>query len=168
MLSEDAIALAAAFQAKGDWCAEHELPESVCPACRGEETPRADGPPSDGTLVRLRGERTPERVGITTAPAEPAPRTAAEIDAPARIVANPRGISRVHAPVPGVVREVLAAPGDIVVRGQILARIDSAEVGAAAPGIVSSSLPFNDTPSFCSSFTACSTWSLPLRPSLEP
>lgn len=127
--------LVAAFQAKGDWCAEHHLPESVCPACRGAAPPQQDGPPADGTVVRLRGEDTAERAGITSAPAEEATADAPEIDAPARIASSPRRVARVHAPVPGVVREVLVSAGDRVVRGRALARLDSADVGASAAAI---------------------------------
>lgn len=128
--------LAAAFQAKGDWCAEHGLPESVCPICRGT-APAAgsDGPPADGTVVRLRGDDTAARAGIETAPAEASVGDGAEIEAPARIVPSPRHVARVHAPLPGLVREVLVSPGDRVARGRPLARLDSADAGAASAAL---------------------------------
>ena len=63
------------FQAKGDWCAEHGFPESICPICHPERGGKpaaaitAEAAPADGTRIRLRGKETAAHAGVKTAKA---------------------------------------------------------------------------------------------------
>ena len=65
------------FQAKGDWCAEHGFPLSVCPICHPERGGKpavdvaGDDAPADGTKVILRGKDTARLAGIENTKAEP-------------------------------------------------------------------------------------------------
>ena len=54
-------ALAAVFQAKGDWCEEHGFPESFCPICRpGAHVPQVDGEATTPAVDWCVGHELPE------------------------------------------------------------------------------------------------------------
>ena len=130
-------ALVAVFQAKGDWCGEHGFPESICPSCHPERGGRpaaradddVDDGPADGTIVTLKGTGAAARVGIetTAATSHSAGQT---VSAVARIGWDASRVAVVNAPAAGLVRELRVDVGVRVRRGQTLAVIDSADVGA--------------------------------------
>lgn len=129
--------LAAVFQAKGDWCVEHGFPESICPLCHPERGGRPaasldvvdDGAPADGTRVTLKSRELAEQAGIATTPARVSPR-GPSVTATARVVYDASKVALVNARAPGVVRELRVDVGSRVKKGQALAVIDSAAVGA--------------------------------------
>lgn len=136
-------ALAAVFQAKGDWCGEHGLPESVCPICHPERGGRPsrdvsaskpsgqakDGSPTDGTVVRLKDAAIAERAGFRTAKAVVRP-GGGGIAATASVVYDAARVARINARSPGVVRSLQVDLGSRVEPGAQLAVVESAEVGA--------------------------------------
>lgn len=129
-------ALAAVFQAKGDWCREHGFPESFCPICHPErggkpstEIAKSDGAPADGTKIRFKKKETARLAGIETARALIA--TGGEgIVCTARIAYDATKLAHLNARSPGVVRSLSVDLGAKVTKGQPLLVIDSAEVGA--------------------------------------
>lgn len=131
-------ALIPVFQAKGDWCDEHGFPESFCPVCAPERGGRpavdvsakpSDGAPVDGTRVRFKTRETARLAGIETALAIEAEREET-VTAVARLVYDAAKVALVSAPVPGVVSEIRADVGARVRRGQALAVVQSAVIGA--------------------------------------
>lgn len=130
--------LAPVFQAKGDWCAEHGFPESFCPICHPERGGRPQGSPAlekaemappEGTKVKIKSKEIVARVGIETVDAAVS-LTAPSIDVLARIALDARRLAHVNARSAGVVRAIAVDVGERVKRGQVLATIDSREVGA--------------------------------------
>ncbi len=131
-------ALAAVFKAKGDWCEEHGFAESFCPLCHPELGGRPavdvssgpkDGAPADRTKVRFKTRETARLAGIETVPAVEAPREET-VSAFARVVYDASKVALVSAPVPGLVSEIRADVGARVRRGEPLAVIQSATIGA--------------------------------------
>jgi cobalt-zinc-cadmium efflux system membrane fusion protein len=127
--------LAAVFQAKGDWCEEHGFPESFCPICRPEQGGRpipdvsSDGAPADGTKIRFKTRSVAERAGLETVVA--APREAQSgVVAVARITWDPTRQAQVNPRSPGVIRRIAVDLGTWVEAGELLAVVQSAEVGA--------------------------------------
>lgn len=126
--------LAVVFQNKGDWCAEHELPESICPVCHPERGGRPaldvthDEAPPDGIEVRLASTIVAPAIGLAVVPARPA-RAELEVEAFARIDYDPARHARVSAPIPGTLSRVLVADGRRVARGEVLAHLVSGELG---------------------------------------
>lgn len=128
--------LAAVFQAKGDWCSEHGFPESVCPICHPERGGRPavkveadDGAPADGLPVNLKDPSLAKASGIETVVVEERP-NGPEISAVARIVYDASRVALVNARAPGVVRELRADIGARVEKGEVLAILESASIGA--------------------------------------
>lgn len=123
------------FQAKGDWCAEHAFPESICPACHPERGGRPavdvsdDGAPADGTKVRFKTKETARLAGIETVKAA-VREDAGGVVALAKLVHDATKLAHVNARSPGVVRALKVDLGARVKEGDALAIIDSAEVGA--------------------------------------
>lgn len=128
-------ALVPVFQARGDWCAEHEYPESICPICHPERGGRpaavvegAEPIPAEGERLILRSEHSAERAGIETAEvlarSEPV-----RIEAPARLVFDARSRAIVNPRAPGVISSIEADLGMRVEAGATLAILDSAEAG---------------------------------------
>ncbi|MFN8589431.1 MAG: efflux RND transporter periplasmic adaptor subunit [Candidatus Eisenbacteria bacterium] len=135
--------LVPAFQAKGDWCGEHEYPESVCPIChpeRGGRPASADDMPDDAPLDRsvlqFRSLASARDAGIAVAAAE-AGADPAGLTVQATLVADASHRALVHATAPGVVRAVLADVGTPVTAGAPLARFESAAVGEARAALAS-------------------------------
>ncbi|WP_231511607.1 efflux RND transporter periplasmic adaptor subunit [Chondromyces apiculatus] len=127
--------LAAVFQAKGDWCGEHGLPESICPICHPERGGKpavevgADGAPADGLKVRLKKKGTAAQAGIETVKAV-VREGAGGVVTTARVLYDGTRLAQVNARSAGVVRGLKAEVGTRVKKGETLAVIDSAEVGA--------------------------------------
>lgn len=127
-------ALAVVFQNKGDWCAEHELPESLCPLCHPERggRPRVEvtGPeaPPDGIEVRLASTIVAPAIGLAVTAARPA-KAELEIAALARVVYDPSRQARVSAKLPGTLTRILVEDGQRVERGTVLALLTSGELG---------------------------------------
>ncbi len=125
------------FQAKGDWCAEHSFPESLCPLCHPERGGRPaadvvaddDEGPADGTIVTLKGVGTAARAGIVTTAAI-GRQAGPTVSALAQLSWDASKVALVNARAGGVVREVRVDVGAHVRRGQTIAVIDSADVGA--------------------------------------
>lgn len=123
------------FQAKGDWCAEHGFPESVCPIHHPERGGKpavdvsGDDAPPDGTRVILKGKDTARLAGIETTKAV-AGRGTAEIIAPVIISYDATRVAQVTARAPGVVKRVSADIGAWVSAGTALAVIESAAVSS--------------------------------------
>src|SRR5690606_14300176 len=71
-------ALAAVFQAKGDWCAEHGFPESFCPICHpNAPIPNLDAQPTgnedsviEARVVRFKSPEIEKTAGLATVKAE--------------------------------------------------------------------------------------------------
>ena len=132
-------ALAAVFQANGDWCAEHGFAESFCPICHPERGGRpavdvaatpGDGAPAHGTKVRFKTRETARLAGIETVPALESAREES-VAAYTRIVYDATRVALVSAPEPGLVSAIRADVGAQVSRGGALATIQSASIGAA-------------------------------------
>ena len=125
--------LAPVFQAKGDWCAEHGFPMSVCPIHFPERGGKpavdvsADDAPADGTRIILKGKDTARLAGIETTRAV-AGRGRAEIVAPVTIGYDAARVAQVSARAPGVVKQVSGEIGAWVSAGATLAVIESAAV----------------------------------------
>lgn len=142
-------ALIPAFKATSDWCAEHEVPESQCVLCdpglvtRAAPQPGAPTSPEERRLAapragcRLHQQRivlaSPDivgQVGIATTPVVRAPfRDVLEVNAELAYPAD--RLAELASRVAGTVAEVRADLGRWVTAGEIVARIDSPEVGAA-------------------------------------
>jgi len=140
---------------KDDWCMDHGVPESSCIICRGLDAnavpptqqarddytpppaakPEAQGPGTveSGTkrpAVQLGSADTAARAGVTTAAAQVAPMVDA-VTATAELTYDLTRYAQPAARVPGTAVLVRVKPGQKVATGDVLALIDSAEVGAA-------------------------------------
>lgn len=122
------------FQAKGDWCEEHGFPESFCPICHPEREGRpavdvgGEGP-AHGTKVRFETKRAAELAGIETEPAESVP-GGARLETIATVVYDAARHAAVNARSPGVVQRLAVDVGTQVEKGDVLAAVESAAVGA--------------------------------------
>lgn len=130
-------ALAAVFQARGDWCGEHGFPLSVCPTCNPgaaaalleDADLSADEAPADGTKVLFKTTHVARIAGIETVQAVER-RVGREVRAPAVVTDDASRVARVNPRAAGVVREVRVEVGSQVAPGTALAVIESAAVGA--------------------------------------
>ena len=126
-----------------DGCALHGLP--TCPICSPETAETNNPPPTRKAPVARSAARPPaalrrpaslilasaqeaENLGIAVEPAWPAD-LAESIDAPGELQLDPRLVARIAARVGGTAMVVKARRGDEVKQGQLLAVIDSVEVG---------------------------------------
>lgn len=132
--------LEAVFKAKGDWCAEHQFPESFCPICKPQQKgrptmdvtyePRSrDEAPAHGLVVKLQSPDVARAAGIQTVRTE-ARTSRPHVEAVVRLVHAATGVASVHARSAGVVSSIEVEVGTAVARGQPLAVIQSAGVGA--------------------------------------
>jgi membrane fusion protein, heavy metal efflux system len=128
-------ALAAVFQAKGDWCAEHGFPESFCPLChpeRGGKPPAdvsEDGAPADGTKIRFKNKQVHRLAGLETVKAVERPGGGGVVTM-ARIAYDATKLARLNARSPGIVRELRVDVGSQVKKGAPLVTIDSPSIAA--------------------------------------
>lgn len=119
-----------------DWCAEHGVHESECLLCKKSlmKAMKAKEPASqvaDQEEIRFAQVASAEiatKSGITTITT-----TAASLEptlvAPAETIYEPTRVSRVAARIPGVVRQVTKRLGDAVAAGDVIALIESSDVG---------------------------------------
>jgi cobalt-zinc-cadmium efflux system membrane fusion protein len=101
----------------------------------GEEGEHGEEGHGDEGIVTL----TPEQVKTARIVAAPAERRAvtAEITATAEVVPPEDGVARLGPKLPGRIAKLSAGLGDKVVRGQVLATIDSPELGRAKADFIS-------------------------------
>jgi len=135
--------LAAIFQEKGDWCAEHGFPESFCPTCRPDLGGRPTveigaGPPATGTRIELASSDTARRAGIEVVEAR-ADEASAHLEVVGTIVYDATRRAEVNARAQGVVREILVEVGQNVEAKAPLVRIESAEIGAEQSRLLAAS-----------------------------
>jgi len=123
------------FKARGDWCAEHEFPESICPICHPDRGGKpatdvsTDEAPANGTRIRFKTLETARQAGIETVKAVSGQDESAVL-ATARIVPDPARMARVNVTAAGVVRSLKVDIGSRVSRGDPLVVIESAIVAA--------------------------------------
>jgi membrane fusion protein, heavy metal efflux system len=128
-------ALIPVFKAKGDWCEEHQFPESFCPICHPEKGGRpavdvkGDGAPPDGTRVTFKTKDTARLAGIRVVKAV-GRSSRSNVSVTARIVYDATKVAEINARSSGVVRAIRADIGARVNAGSPLATIESAAVGA--------------------------------------
>lgn len=121
--------LVAVFQASGDWCAEHQFPQSLCPVCAGNgDAPLPEHAAIESQTVRLSSPDLEVAAGIVTERVTLADGSTG-IECTARITFDQDRVADVRAIVPGVVSQVRAALGATVTRGTPLFQLESAEVG---------------------------------------
>lgn len=106
-------------------CQEHGVAESECGICHPELA--AQLKPGGAVKVRLPSTGSAALIGIETARADTG-QVAEAVDCYAEMAFNQNRIAQLSAPVSGVVREVRADLGDATNRGQVVARIWSAEL----------------------------------------
>ena len=119
-------------------CRRHGLPASLCndAACQGDKpplrTPERVPPTEPATLpdVRLAGADVAEKAGIQAAPVYPAA-LAPTLLASGEVGYDETRLVRVSARTTGVIRSAPVRLGHVVSAGQVLATVDSAELGQA-------------------------------------
>ncbi len=145
--------LVLAFKATNDWCAEHAVPESQCTLCGTggarpaaalaslqsdaptKEIMRANRPPSTRctnafATVQLKSPDIARRAGLQVVPVRT--ETIDEtITCNAEVAFDGNRHARLASRVPGNIAEVTVDLGDHVEAGDVLAVIDSSEVGSA-------------------------------------
>lgn len=109
-------------------CKEHGLPEHFCYKCG--KGPSASVDPSVVPDVKLASAEIAAEVGIETAAAT-RERRSETLSANAEAAYDSRRYAEVRPRVSGFLREVKADLGQAVRKGEVLAVVDSAEVGAA-------------------------------------
>lgn len=123
------------FQAKGDWCAKHGFPESVCPICRPERGGKPahavtqEKAPRDGLKIRFKRPDTAASAGLEWVKVSELTRSAG-VTAPARLSYDGTRLAQINARAPGVVRSLKVDVGSKVEKGSALLVIDSPNVGA--------------------------------------
>jgi cobalt-zinc-cadmium efflux system membrane fusion protein len=123
------------FQTKGDWCAEHGFPESICPTCHPERggTPASDVSaekgPRDGLRIRFKRADTAQSAGLAWVKVSEQQGTAG-VSAPVRLAYDATRLAQINARSPGVVRSLKVDVGSNVKKGEALVVIDSPNVGA--------------------------------------
>jgi cobalt-zinc-cadmium efflux system membrane fusion protein len=123
------------FQSKGDWCAEHGLPESFCPICHPERggkpnhAVKDEKAPRDGLRVKFKRKDTAQAAGIEWSRVVERNQLTS-IVAPASIAYDATRLAQVNARSPGVVRSLKVDVGAKVRKGEALLVIDSPDIGA--------------------------------------
>lgn len=140
--------LKAAFIAVGDWCKEHNTPESQCLVCNPEVASKAkDRAHSAGAELRWRHEpsmtcstssttitlasaETARIIGLEYSEVKAAP-LSRDIERTAELAYNANKYARLSSRAGGVVSEILKDLGESVKKGDVLAVVDSTDLGAA-------------------------------------
>lgn len=108
--------------ASGELCAEHRMPEAVDVLCNpGLMTALL---PGEGVKMRLATPEAAKRAGIVIAPAQSAS-LATGVAVPALVTYNRSRLAEVMALSGGVVRRIVAEPGQSVSKGTLLAEVAS-------------------------------------------
>jgi len=153
-------ALIPGFKAEGDWCEEHGLPESQCALCNpeaagGDEEDAALDPPRPAAIELV---RAPERLRRSRAPSVTCATETLRVQLASPAIAREVGLevervvwrelarqlecnvelaydggryARLAARAPGVVHAIERDLGQACAAGDVLAVVDSAELGAA-------------------------------------
>ncbi len=151
-------AIIPAFKSLGDWCAEHGLPESQCTLCGAAPTLAANGPsvvaprisPTEGTSsTALRVNRPPSAecanafATVVLKSADIARRAGLSVErvrqadveetvaCHAVVAFNGDRVARLASRLPGTIAEVRVSPGDRVQEGEVLAVVESSDLGSA-------------------------------------
>lgn len=140
--------LKTAFVAAGDWCKEHDTPESQCLTCNpaGAKTASAGGPsagmehrwrhePSancstSSTPVMLASAEVVRTVGFEYVQVQPAPLTRS-IERNVELAYNANRYARLSSRAGGVIAEVKKDLGERIKKGDVLAVVDSTDLGGA-------------------------------------
>lgn len=123
-----------------DWCAEHQLPESVCPICRGGPVlATADAPTSTNQaltaadlsqrVVRFLDPAKETQAGIAVTAIRRGAFQAV-VEAPARVAFNADRVAQLRAAVDGVVQQIHVPLGAEVRAGAVVFDLVSPEIGA--------------------------------------
>lgn len=127
--------LAVIFKERGDWCAEHGVPESFCPLCHPERGGRppgdvaAEAAPADGTRVWLRTDAAVQAAGIEVQAALPAAE-AGDLQVLAALAYDATRHAALGPPAPGRVQALHVGVGERVEAGAPLLTLRSAELAA--------------------------------------
>ena len=135
-----------------DWCREHGVPESGCTTCHPEIAVKGTAPQGSGAKVTLAPDAKPvstpmtcqshalrvqfaspesvRKAGIKLEGVEERP-VAARLRAPATVGYDPTRVARLSVRVPGTAWRVDREVGQRVKKGDLLALVDSAEIGRA-------------------------------------
>lgn len=140
--------LKAAFIAALDWCKEHDVPESQCAICNPATTEsNAERARSAGadlrwqrepslecttskTVVTLASPQVVRTVGLEYAQVQAAP-LSRTVERNVELAYNTNRYARLSSRAGGVVAEVTKDLGESVKKGEVLAVVDSTDVGAA-------------------------------------
>jgi cobalt-zinc-cadmium efflux system membrane fusion protein len=137
-----------AFVAAGDWCREHDTPESQCAVCSPEITKaavsRAHAAGEDlrwqhepsptcttsSTSITLSSAAVAETIGLEVAEVQAAP-LVRTVERNAEVAYNANRYARLSSRAGGTIMEIVKDLGEPVVKGDVLAVVDSADLGAA-------------------------------------
>ncbi len=141
-----------AFKIEGDWCAGHEVPESQCVLCNpalatGLQPPASPGGEEDDRTLRWRrapSAECPKTLSVVTLESADVTRAAGlafdtVVERPVRetiscsteLAFDGDRFARIAPRSPGVISSVLKDLGDRVEPGDVLATLDSVELGTA-------------------------------------
>jgi len=115
----------------GQICAEHRMPEAVDVLCDPQLMTALL--PGEGVKMRLATPEAAKRAGIVIAPAQ-STSLATGAAVPARVTYNRSRLAEVMALSGGVVRRIVAEPGQSVSKGALLAEIASPGAAIARGG----------------------------------
>jgi cobalt-zinc-cadmium efflux system membrane fusion protein len=137
-----------------DWCGEHGVPESQCNLCHPETALRGEPLPSESPRVSLEetaadpstcrthalrvqfaSEAAIAKAGVRLASIVERP-LSESIEAPGESQYHPARVARVSSRAAGLVWRVDHSLGDPVKRGELLALVDSFEVGRAREALL--------------------------------
>ena len=155
--------LIAGFEESGDWCAGHSLPESHCRRCNpGIVFPQEELLPAakieaadneinvslnyrtnasacatDGALIQFASPATAEKGGITVQTVRGTKRVTTD-EAPAEIIFDETRTSVISISITASVANWLVSPGDKVIKGQVLAILQSPDIAPLRSDLVTS------------------------------
>ena len=119
-----------------DWCAEHGVHESECLLCKkslmkaqkGKEPAAQVAKDEEIRFAQVASVEVATKAGITTL-ATTATTLEPTVTTPAETIYEPTRVARITTRVPGVVRQVTKRLGDVVAAGEIIAVMESADIG---------------------------------------
>ncbi len=145
--------LETAFEAVRDWCEEHDTPESQCSQCNPEAVKaltnrllgagvahrwQREPSPNCATsknVVRLASADVAEAAGFGFAQVNAGPLDRV-VERNVELAYNANRYVRLSSRVPGVISEVLKDLGQTVRKGDVLAIVDSSELGSAKASLL--------------------------------